>query len=150
MTYGAFMYLVSKLKPFVKSRVTMLVRAPLKLRKDIGLVLYRFAHGVTVNVITNRFNVEASTMCKYVDIVVNTLISKDKLFSRYISIPHGSCLLKIMHKFFHACGLPNVCGTIDGSHIMLSQKQYKRVITVPTIIIIDEKNVKFSCFTNNL
>ncbi len=31
------MYLVSELEPFVKSRVTMFVRAPLKPRKAIGL-----------------------------------------------------------------------------------------------------------------
>jgi len=43
MTYKAFMYLHSELEPFVKSRVTMFVRAPLEPRKAIGLVLYRFA-----------------------------------------------------------------------------------------------------------
>jgi hypothetical protein len=76
---------------------------------------------------------------KYVDIVVNALISKDKLFSRYIFISHGSCLLRIMHGFFHPNGSPNVCGTIDGSHISLSQKLDKWVIIILTIIIIDEK-----------
>jgi hypothetical protein len=138
MTYKAFMYLVSELEPFVKSRATMFVRAPLEPRKTIRLVLYQFAHGVNANIIANRFNVGASTMCKYVAIVVNALISKDKLFSRNISIPYGPCLRRIMHGFFHACGLPNVCGTIDGSHILLSQKPNKWVTTIPTIIIIDE------------
>ncbi len=56
MTYGTFMYLVRKLEPFVKSKVIMFVRAPLKSIKVIGLVLYRFAHGVSANIITNRFN----------------------------------------------------------------------------------------------
>jgi hypothetical protein len=31
------MYLVSELEPFVKSRITMFVRAPLEPRKAIGL-----------------------------------------------------------------------------------------------------------------
>jgi hypothetical protein len=141
MTYRAFMYLVNELEHFVKSRATMFVRVPLELRKAIGLVLYWFAHGVSANIIANRFNVGASTMHKYVDIVVDPLISKDKLFSWYIFIPHGPCLLRIMHGFFHACGLPNVCGTIDGSYIPLSQKPHKWVITVHTIIIVNEKNV---------
>jgi hypothetical protein len=60
----------------------------------------------------------------------------------YISIHHGPCLLRIdyMHGFFHACGLPNVCGTIDGSYIPLSQNPNKWATIVPTIIIIvDEK-----------
>jgi hypothetical protein len=56
MTYGTFMYLVRKLEPFVKFKVIMFVRAPLKFIKAIGLVLYRFAHGVSANIITNRFN----------------------------------------------------------------------------------------------
>jgi hypothetical protein len=40
MTYGTFMYLVKELETFVKSKVTMIVNAPLKLGKTIGLVLY--------------------------------------------------------------------------------------------------------------
>jgi len=39
-------------------------------------------------------------MCRYVDIVINVLIFKDKLFSRYIFILHGICLFKIMDGFF--------------------------------------------------
>jgi hypothetical protein len=35
----------------------------------------------------NRFNVSASTIRKYVDIVYDVLINKDKLFSKYINIP---------------------------------------------------------------
>ncbi len=71
-------------------------------------------------------------MRKYVDTVVNALIYRDKLFNRYIVIPHAPPLLRIMDGFFHACGLPNVCGTIDGSHIPLSQKLDKWVIAKPT------------------
>jgi hypothetical protein len=40
MTYGAFMYLVRELEPFVKSRATTFVKAPFELRKVIGLMLY--------------------------------------------------------------------------------------------------------------
>jgi hypothetical protein len=99
----------------------MFVKAPLQPRKVIGLLLYQYAHGVNANIIVDQFNVEVFTMCKYVDIVVNALISKDKLFNQYIFISHGPHLLRIMDGFFHACGLPNVFGTIDGSCIPLSQ-----------------------------
>jgi hypothetical protein len=70
-------------------------------------------------------------VCTYVDIVVDALISRDKLFSQYIFILHAPRLLRIMDGFFHACGLPNVCGTIDWSHIPLSQKLDKWVTTTP-------------------
>jgi hypothetical protein len=46
-------------------------------------VLYQFAHGVNVNIIVDKFNVGAFIMCKYVDIFINVLIFKDKLFSQY-------------------------------------------------------------------
>jgi hypothetical protein len=61
-------------------------------------------------------------VCKYVDIVVDALISKDKLFSRYISIPHGPCLLRIKHGIFMHVAKPNACGAIDGFYISLSEK----------------------------
>jgi hypothetical protein len=63
ITYRAFMYLVRELEPFVKSRATMFVKAPFELRKVIGLMLYWFANGVSANIIVDRFNVGASTMC---------------------------------------------------------------------------------------
>jgi hypothetical protein len=81
MTFGTFMHLVKKLELFVKSRATMFSIAPLEIKKAIGLMLYRSTHGVNANSIVDRFNVGASTMHKYVDIVVDVLISKNKLFS---------------------------------------------------------------------
>jgi len=50
MTYETFMYSVRELEPFVTFRATMFVRAPFKLRKDIGLVLYQLAYGVSANI----------------------------------------------------------------------------------------------------
>jgi len=119
------MYLVRELEPFVKSRATMFGWAPFKLRKAIGLVLYQLAYGVSANIIANRSNVGAFTVCKYVDIIVKVLISRDELLSWYIFIPYGPRLLRIMDGFFHTCG------NIDGFHISLPQKLDKRVTTIP-------------------
>jgi hypothetical protein len=44
-------------------------------------VLYQFTHGVNANIIVDRFNVGAFTMRKYVDIVVDFLIFRDKFFN---------------------------------------------------------------------
>jgi len=46
-------------------------------------MLHRFAHGVNVNIIVDKFNVGAFIMCKYVDIVIDALIFKHKLISQY-------------------------------------------------------------------
>jgi hypothetical protein len=55
MTYGTLMYLVKELKPFVKSKAIMFVKAPLKCKKTIELALYRFVHEVNANIIVNGF-----------------------------------------------------------------------------------------------
>jgi hypothetical protein len=86
--------------PSVKFGATMFVRTPFEFRKAIGLVLYQLAYGVSANIIADRINVVASIVHKYVDIIVNALIFRDKLFSLYISIPHGPHLLRIMDGFF--------------------------------------------------
>jgi hypothetical protein len=46
-----------------------------------------------------------------------------------------------MDGFFHACGLPNVFGTIDGSCISLSQKLINKLLQYLQIIIVDGKVV---------
>jgi hypothetical protein len=46
-----------------------------------------------------------------------------------------------MDGFFHACGLPNVFSTIDGSHISLSQKPINGLLQYLQIIVVDGKVV---------
>ncbi len=77
--------------------------------------------GLVQTSLFDRFNVEAFTMPKYVDIVVDALIFKNKLLNQYIFIPHDLCFRRIMDECFDACGIPNVCGTIDGLHNPHSQ-----------------------------
>jgi len=71
---------------------------------------------------------------RYINMLIflDALVFKDELFNQYIFMLHGSPLLRIMDGFFNACGLPNVCGAIDGSHILLSQMLNKQVITILT------------------
>ncbi len=47
----------------------------------------------------NRFNVETSTLRKYVNIVCDILCDKNKLFSKYISIPSNDHLQKSYRSF---------------------------------------------------
>jgi hypothetical protein len=63
MTYETFMYLVKKLKTFIKSRIIMFI----KHRQSFGLVLCWFVHEVNTNITTNRINVKILIMHKYVD-----------------------------------------------------------------------------------
>jgi hypothetical protein len=67
---------------------------------------------------------------KYVDIVVDVLILKNKFFNLYIYIFHGLCLLKILRRIFYAFDLLNVYDAIDWSHILFYQKLNKWVVII--------------------
>jgi hypothetical protein len=73
----------------------------------------------------NRFNVETSTIRKY-----DVLCDKNKLFSKYISIPSSDHLQKIIDHFHEIASLPNICGAIDGTHISLASLPNERVTFV--------------------
>ncbi len=130
MSYASFMYLVSELDPYLQSTSIHFVRAPLEIRKVDGIVLYRLAHGIIAKFLANRFNVGASTIRKYIRIVLDVLVSRDKLFVKYISVPSGARLDRIIAGYVQNCGLPNVCGIIDENHIPLQQRPDKRQTTV--------------------
>jgi len=90
-------------------------------------VIYQFAHGFSATHMINRFNVGASTIRKYVDIVCDVLIDKDKLFNKYISIPSGQRLKDVIVHFENLTSIPNMCGTIDGTHILLVNLLNKKI-----------------------
>jgi hypothetical protein len=96
----------------------------------MALLIYQFAHGFNVTHTADRFNVGASTIKKYVDIVYDVLIDKDKLFNKYINIPSSQCLKDIIVHFEHLTGIPNICGVIGGIHIPLVDLPNKKVALV--------------------
>ncbi len=61
--------------------------------------LYRLAHKTSATHIIDLFNLEGSTIRKYVDIVCDSLCDKNKLFNNYISIPFGDHLQKTYKSF---------------------------------------------------
>ncbi len=75
----------------------------------------------------DHFNVSASIIWKYVDIVRDVFIDKDKLFNKYIDIPSRNWLKLIIQKLSELIGLPNICGSIDGTHIPLANLPSKKV-----------------------
>ncbi len=93
----------------------------------MAIVIYRFAHEFSATFMADRFNVSASTIRKYVDIVCDVLIDKDKLFSKYISILLGQSLKDIIARFENLTCVPNICGVIDGIHIPLADLPSKKI-----------------------
>jgi hypothetical protein len=77
MKFDAFNVLVDKLTPILKSKCLNLVRPQLEVREIIAIVLYRFARGLNLKHMLDRFDVGAPTVCKYVDIVCDVFCNKD-------------------------------------------------------------------------
>ena len=86
----------------------------------------------------DRFKVGASTIRKYVDIICDIFINKEKLFSHYIAIPSEDHLQGIINDFEKLTSLPNICGAIDRTHIPLAERPSKRI----TLAAIDFYNKK--------
>jgi hypothetical protein len=90
------------------------------------------------------FNVGASTIKEYVDIVCDVLIDKDNLFSKYINIPSCQHLKDIIAYFENLTCIPNICEAIDGIHILLVGLPSKRV-TFASGDFFNRKEVPYYC-----
>ena len=75
----------------------------------------------------NWFYIGVFTIRKYIDF----LFDKQKLFAQYNYIPQGDRLQHIIDRFQFTCGLPNVVGVIDGTHILLAKKSSRHDTVVP-------------------
>ncbi len=63
------------------------------------IVLYILIHGIWIEPMANLYNVGASNIQKYNDIVCEILTNKDKLYKIYIHLLLWQHLLSIIEKF---------------------------------------------------
>jgi len=94
MNFETFNNLVKELTTFFQSQCVNLVLPQVKIRKIVAIVIYRLVHGTNATHMADEFNVRASIVRKYVDIVCDALCDKNKLFNKYISIPSNDHLQK--------------------------------------------------------
>ena len=128
MSYPTFKNLLQLLTPFLRSEYVNQVRPQLEIKKIVAFLIYRLAHGHSLNHMADRFKVGASTIRKYVDIVCDILTNREKLFSHYIAISSGDRLHRIINDFEKLTNLLNICGAIDGTYILLVERPSKRII----------------------
>ncbi len=139
MNFEAFNNLVKELTSFLQSQCVNLVLPQVKIRKIVAIVIYRLVHGTSATHMADLFNVKASTVKKYVDIVCDALCDKNKLFSRYISISCNDHIQKIIDHFHDLINMLNICGAIDGTHISSASFPHKRVTLVANDFLIRKK-----------
>ncbi|KAI5077129.1 hypothetical protein GOP47_0006953 [Adiantum capillus-veneris] len=125
MSYACFLYLVEELRPFIQSEAHIYVKAPLEIERAVAMVLYRLAHGLSAREVAEKYNVGASTVGKYTLIVASALSEANKLYGRYVAIPTGERMARIICQFQQMTNVSQMCGAIDGTHIKLYFKPDK-------------------------
>jgi hypothetical protein len=58
-----------------------------KIKKIVVVVLYKFVHGFNHKHMSNRFDIDAPIIQKYVDMFCNVFCDKYKFFGKYINMP---------------------------------------------------------------
>lgn len=75
MTFDVFQKLVLELISCLQSQCLNLVRPHLEIKKIVTIVFYKFANGHSATHMADHFNMGASTIWKYVDIVCDAFTS---------------------------------------------------------------------------
>jgi hypothetical protein len=140
MNFEILNNLVLELTHFSHLNSLNLVRPQLNIKKIVGIVIYRFAHGSSATYMVNPFNEGASIIKKYVDIICHVLTNKKKLLNKYINIPSSQCFKDIVVCFENLTCILNICGTIDGIHILVANLLNKKA----TLVVGDFFNRKSS------
>jgi len=93
-------------------------------------VLYWFAHGTNATHIVDWFNIGASNVRKYIDIVCDILCDKRRYLPSTLIFCGGEHLHKIFACFCDIMGISTICEAIDGTHISLTDLPNKRMTFV--------------------
>ena len=132
MEFLAFEALVDLLTPYLHPTTVAFVRPLILVRKQVKLVLYRLAHGVSCARMHNLYGCGESTIQKYTMIVYQALgTADDGLFFNFIHTLHSDRLQSIIESFRDIIGLPNIAGAIDGTHIPLIYQPSRRYTPMP-------------------
>jgi hypothetical protein len=84
MTFLTFEYLLQELTPFIYPSVTQFDKTSILLKKDVKMVLYRLAHGISLEKMNALYGVGALIIMKYTYIVCDVLFNGDRLISVYV------------------------------------------------------------------
>ncbi|XP_029171712.1 protein ALP1-like [Nylanderia fulva] len=118
MTKLSFSELCNKLRNELEPKPQYLKpREPLSVEKQIAVALYKLASTAEYRVIGNTMGIHKSTVKKCVYKVVKAI--NQIMLQNYIYMPHEKEAKFIAQNFEEKCGIPQIIGSIDGTHIKL-------------------------------
>ncbi|KAL3675448.1 hypothetical protein R1sor_025396 [Riccia sorocarpa] len=127
MPYDLFLRLVDLIEPFMPPLSDWhLARKRIELEKCVAVVIYRLAHNVSLQELSDKFHVGQAGVVKYTRIITEILADRRKLFCKFVGLPKGSRLSSIIEDFASLSGIPQIAGSIDGCQIKLRNKPPER------------------------
>jgi hypothetical protein len=126
MPYSTYLDLVEELTPTLQKEDTKF-RDAIPVSKAVAMVLYKCAKGHSPKDVADKFGVGTTTVHEYFYLMCLSL-ADDHIFKKYIQVPSGDRLRRIIGEFKQITGIENMAGAIDGSHIKLSKKPPNRYV----------------------
>lgn len=121
-------------------------RKPTSVEKQVGICFYKLASCCEYRVVGRVFGIHKSTVNKFFYKVVKAI--NKKLLWKIIKMPDKEESKVISKKFKRKCGLPQIIGCIDGSHIPIlapseGSKDFinrKRYASIVLQAVVDDKH----------
>ncbi|KAG1693348.1 Protein ALP1-like [Nymphon striatum] len=120
LSRSSFAKLVCELKPHIH-HVNTKFRKSVPAEERLAITLWRLGTNIEYRSIDHLFGRAKSTCIKIVKEV--TVAIAEHLLAKYISIPQGDNLLKVVSKFERRRGFPQIGGAIDGSQVKIIAPQ---------------------------
>ncbi|KAL3685224.1 hypothetical protein R1sor_003246 [Riccia sorocarpa] len=111
-----FLWMVSVLTPRLSRQETHW-RKPVPADVKLGACLHRLVTGSSYFLCSDRFGIGASTLQEQMPLVVEAIV--EELGPRFLYWAEGAEGARVSPSFLRRCGLLNVAGAIDGSHIKI-------------------------------
>ena len=114
VTQQTFEEICREVQPYIVKKNTYL-RQRISVDERVAVTLWRLATNVDYRTISALFGIGCSTVCT---IVIKTCeVLSEHLFHKYVYIPTGEGLQKVVDGFQSQWGFPEAIGAIDGNHI---------------------------------
>ena len=119
MTRETFVVLCDNLRVHIEKKV-LVFREPISVEQRVAITLWKLATNIEFRTLAALFSVGQSTVGK---IVIETIAMTTTHLPRFVQIPKGERLNKIIDDFESERGFPQPVGAIDGTHSNYSPRR---------------------------